>query len=814
MEELGLEHLTEQEFAHQQEKLERQNNRFAQERARRAAISGASGPVRNGQLVVSEPATQPSPQASGSSLERTAEDCQDVETSSDWCWTPDADSESDHGTPDVVCDSLPHDAGSEPDLLTSDDDDDDSDYSLPEEPRLPFADQLLYTHQPLTAGIIQQLQEDLEQPVNYHGRQQFNDALNLEVFGDNGLARCIECPGSWIVQSSEQSGKTTGKAALALVSMRMGQPLVIMIKDVKSNAEKVAQDIRILLEPFDMDVFYCSGKRSWEAVHSLATARFKIGQTVLIMSVHANELKCLNDFLADNQIAGITVVADESDNLWSSEITDPTADDHNLCSKREIQLYKLLGSATTGSPVPLSPGSRVRSFVQVSATHIATLIWHCQWKLPCSFVSVDKAKLLSKDYALEQDVQLVGTLQPEELSKGHDYAIHSDEVVKELRHFNEDPRCGRLMMVCLTPYVRCADKMTSFSMAETILREHVPDAVCLVVHGNGVNALYSGGPGPSSSSAPDYSTAPGEVIMRESGSIAGGDKRKQRTRPGPDRRGNSKARQASEGIEQFDTRYGSARPIIVVGYNMIGRCASIRSRKRVITHIIGGYQNGRSKGDLEQMLLRGNGQTRSVRARNGYTSIRAVVLADDYNTIQNLYDFTQEALKLSGTGRVQDLGNWNMGNYAERYLPLIQNKRLWCRKSLGVPDMHRVRVGNKLVMAQALPSAARMPQRQGPARRRRRHEETTGHRLLRCIWAVARDRPNHEFTRPEWVAYLHAHPEILSWREFMEDQHQGAYSAISSRAHCIKRCPHREGYSYVTEKGLKFCRENFEQDNA
>ena len=50
MEELGLEHLTEQEFAHQQEKLERQNNRFAQERARRAAISGASGPVRNGQV--------------------------------------------------------------------------------------------------------------------------------------------------------------------------------------------------------------------------------------------------------------------------------------------------------------------------------------------------------------------------------------------------------------------------------------------------------------------------------------------------------------------------------------------------------------------------------------------------------------------------------------------------------------------------------------------------------------------------------------------------------------------------------------------
>lgn len=219
------------------------------------------------------------------------------------------------------------------------------------------------------------------------------------------------------------------------------------------------------------------------------------------------------------------------------------------------------------------------------------------------------------------------------------------QVVKELRHFNEDPRCGRLMMVCLTPYVRCADKMTSFSMAETILREHVPDAVCLVVHGNGVNALYSGGPGPSSSSAPDYSTAPGEVIMRESGSIAGGDKRKQRTRPGPDRRGNSKARQASEGIEQFDTRYGSARPIIVVGYNMIGRCASIRSRKRVITHIIGGYQNGRSKGDLEQMLLRGNGQTRSVSAFPFHTFQVKLLTSNDISAFESLIVLYEAMLK-------------------------------------------------------------------------------------------------------------------------------------------------------------------------
>ena len=104
-----------------------------------------------------------------------------------------------------------------------------------------------------------------------------------------------------------------------------------------------------------------------------------------------------------------------------------------------------------------------------------------------------------------------------------------------------------------------------------------------------------------------------------------------------------------------------------------------------------------------------------MRARNGYPNVWAVVLADDDNTIQTLYKFIQEALKLAGTGQVQDLGTWVMGNYAERYLPLIQNKRSWFPNSLGVPDVHRVRVGNRLVMAQALPSAARTPQRQGPA---------------------------------------------------------------------------------------------------
>lgn len=65
-------------------------------------------------------------------------------------------------------------------------------------------------------------------------------------------------------------------------------------------------------------------------------------------------------------LSGITVCADESDAIWSSQITDPAAERHDLRSQREAQMYELLGSATTGDQKPLSPGSRVRTFVQVS----------------------------------------------------------------------------------------------------------------------------------------------------------------------------------------------------------------------------------------------------------------------------------------------------------------------------------------------------------------------------------------------------------------------------------------------------------------
>ena len=82
-----------------------------------------------------------------------------------------------------------------------------------------------------------------------------------------------------------------------------------------------------------------------------------------------------------------------------------------------------------------------------------------------------------------------------------------------------------------------------------------------------------------------------------------------------------RSKQARDAIEIFDRILGEVRPLIVIGYNMIGRCTSIRSKHRVITHIIGAYQQGRSKADAEQMLMRGNGKSREVGSISNVSAI-------------------------------------------------------------------------------------------------------------------------------------------------------------------------------------------------
>ena len=73
-------------------------------------------------------------------------------------------------------------------------------------------------------------------------------------------------------------------------------------------------------------------------------------------------VRCLAE--SASLLAGLTLIADESDAMWSSKIK-PESQTQDLRSQREAQLYELLGSVLTEDMKPLSQGSRVRCFVQV-----------------------------------------------------------------------------------------------------------------------------------------------------------------------------------------------------------------------------------------------------------------------------------------------------------------------------------------------------------------------------------------------------------------------------------------------------------------
>ena len=65
------------------------------------------------------------------------------------------------------------------------------------------------------------------------------------------------------------------------------------------------------------------------------------------------------------------------------------------------------------------------------------------------------------------------------------------QVGQELQEFANDIRKGKLMFFCTCPYVHASNMVTTFDIAKQIVNDHVRDAVCIVVYGGGVHAIYN-----------------------------------------------------------------------------------------------------------------------------------------------------------------------------------------------------------------------------------------------------------------------------------------------------------------------------------
>ena len=162
------------------------------------------------------------------------------------------------------------------------------------------------------------------------------------------------------------------------------------------------------------------------------------------------------------------------------------------------------------------------------------------------------------------------------------------QVQREFRSFRKDVRPGRLLFLATCPNVERGGTMTLSRQAGVILRRFVWDAVCVVVCGKRKVSLFYNELGNDG--------RPVRVHEEQHDVPYGVSK-------------------LAHGISLVDSRpgWGLAKPVVGIGYHVVGRAISARSDKRVITHEILCYQLGKTAAAVRQAGMRPAGSTREVR---------------------------------------------------------------------------------------------------------------------------------------------------------------------------------------------------------
>lgn len=146
-------------------------------------------------------------------------------------------------------------------------------------------------------------------------------------------------------------------------------------------------------------------------------------------------------------------------------------------------------------------------------------------------------------------------------------------------------------------------------------------------------------------------------------------------------------RQVSEVIQLLDDEHGLDVPIMVFGYNLVGRSCSLRSRERVLTHLAIALQKGRHTADLRQIFMRGAGTTRGVRARNGCAKgVRILCVREDYELVKEMFSFMTEVLRMTsvGPGQKPKIDWLKNKHYAPQYEAILTTQRPHARRTLGL----------------------------------------------------------------------------------------------------------------------------------
>lgn len=120
----------------------------------------------------------------------------------------------------------------------------------------------------------------------------------------------------------------------------------------------------------------------------------KSGRLLIVCICNMTKFKDFASFVVKHGLYNITAVLDEADSVFTKAVKIG-------CTKRERAWYRLIEGL---SGRPLGKGSRVRTIVHVSATNLATIVWHHHQKLPFRSLWMNLDEIRAKGYTVYEDI--------------------------------------------------------------------------------------------------------------------------------------------------------------------------------------------------------------------------------------------------------------------------------------------------------------------------------------------------------------------------------------------------------------------------
>jgi hypothetical protein len=607
-----------------------------------------------------------------------------------------APEDEDLESPDISMDGTDDDddgAGTNGDAATDDPDDAATDDPTTEEPDDPTA-----AGPDADVELTRDLRRHLERlertEVDVHrSTKKLHQHLGFKLIKD--LAPCVLRRGSRALMSPPQSYKNLAEAALAIVAKAVERPCLMLVGDVKTNIMSLIRKMRPVLRRFDVTPRFVDGRviRALAADENARGARrggdrgarkrraaastltdedmrdFRRGALFLVAQAGAAPVRALRRALHD--VEGLCLVLDESDYMFTSALPAsflagiPNAAFHGAASPVLARVRARVAAGVT--PVPensvtkreqelygiVAQASRV---VSVSATHMATLKWHSDLRLPYHVSIADPLRLQRKGCTLVSALEVFKGpngrpvwLDPLSQTRKHKYNVNSPQVRAFLQAFRADASKGRMLMVALTTAIR-AGEVNAQSVMKTCVER------CTTAAG----------------------VAPVGIVVAEGGARLYVD--------GAWLNGGAPM-DPQAALQYVDDTYGLERPVIVAGYGSLTRCVSLRSDRRVITHLLVAPTKGYPASDVAQMVARFCGFCKERRTENvGRDRVVCLMLEADYDLVSQLDGLTEQALTASGTGSVDTLDAWKTMAYSGVFHAALLTRRKHARGKLGVNE--------------------------------------------------------------------------------------------------------------------------------